>query len=399
MLYIATGDGGQSPGLAQNLNSINGKILRINKDGTIPSDNPFTGQPDRRGEIFCYGLRNPWRFTFDSSDGRLFIGDVGQNEFEEVNIGRRGANYGWPSAEGNSNNPGFVNPIFTYNHNEGSASITGGVIYRGGSFPEQYRGAYFFADYVLGFIRYLKLSSANTVESVNEFSPDAGSVVHLTDGPDGALYFVDIGAGNIHRVQFGADDNRAPVATAKASKRFGSLPLSVTFSSEGSFDPDGNPVRYRWDFGDGTTSSNRTAIHEFNSSSNFNVRLTVTDSKGASTTARLIKILAGDRPPLPQISRPAAGTTARPGQTVSFSGSATDPDEGTLDPSKLTWVVVLHHNDHTHPFLGPLNGVSGGSFRIPVNDHNTGSVFYRIQLKARDSRGLTITRFVDVVRK
>ena len=398
-LYIATGDGGQTPSLAQSLNSINGKILRINKDGSIPADNPFFGQSGKRGEIFCYGLRNPWRFTFDSLNGTLFIADVGQNDFEEVDIGRSGANYGWPNAEGFSGNPNFVNPIYTYNHNGGSAAITGGVVYRATAFPEQYRGAYFFSDYVLGFIRYLTLTPNNAVQSVNEFSPAAGNVVHITVGPDGALYFVDIGTGGIHRVQFGSGNNSAPVAKASADKKFGSLPLAVNFSANGSFDPDGNPLHFRWDFGDGTSASTKIATHSFRSAQNFTIRLTVTDSKGASTTAVPIRVFANDRPPVPIITRPSAGSTVKPGQTIRFAGSATDPDDGILQPSSLTWVVVLHHNDHTHPFLGPLTGVRSGSFTVPVNDHNTGSVFFRIQLKAKDSRGLTITRFVDVVRE
>src|SRR5262245_51891531 len=104
---ISTGDGGADHKLSQSLSSINGKILRVNSDGSIPSDNPFAGQANRRGEIFCYGLRNPWRFTFDTVNETLFIADVGQNTFEEVNIGQRGGNYGWPNAEGRSNNSNF----------------------------------------------------------------------------------------------------------------------------------------------------------------------------------------------------------------------------------------------------------------------------------------------------
>lgn len=201
-LYIATGDGGQTSSLSQNLNSINGKILRINKNGSIPSDNPFAGQSGRRGEIYAYGFRNPWRFTFDSSKGILLLADVGANSIEEVNLVKRGKNYGWPNAEGNSNNSNFVNPIYSYSHGSSSASITGGVAYRGNSFPTQYRGAFFFGDFVKRYIKYLKLTSSNTVQSVTTFSPDAGSVVHFAVGNDGALYYVDFSAGKIHRIQY-----------------------------------------------------------------------------------------------------------------------------------------------------------------------------------------------------
>ena len=398
-LYIATGDGGANHDLSQSLSGINGKILRVNSDGSIPPDNPFAGQQDRRGEIFCYGLRNPWRFTFDSVNGTLFIADVGQNTFEEVNIGRSGGNYGWPNAEGRSNNSNFINPIFVYDHNGGSASITGGISYRGNTFPAEFNGAYFYGDFVLGFIRYLKLNSSNTVISDNEFSPDAGSVVHMTQGPDGAIYYVLIGESQVRKVQFGSGNNSTPVVRATSGARSGILPLTVNFSAEGTFDPDGDPLTFRWQFGDGTTGNGRQVNHTYRTAQNFNVRLTVSDSHGAQTTSRIIKIFAGDRAPVPQITSPAAGTTVRLGQTVHFAGRAVDPDEGLLNPSNLTWTVVLHHNDHTHPFLGPLTGVASGSFTIPTNDHTDGRVFYRIRLKATDSRGLAVFKSIDIPRK
>lgn len=398
-LYIATGDGGDNANFSQSLSSINGKILRINKDGSIPNDNPFFGQNDRRGEIWAYGLRNPWRFTIDSITGTMFIGDVGQNRFEEVNVGRRGGNYGWPSAEGRSNNNNFVNPIHTYEHNDGSASITGGIIYRGSTFPTQYRGAYFFADYVLGFIRYLKLSSSNNVVSVNEFSPDAGHVVHLTQGPDGAIYYALIGERQIRKIQFGSGNNSAPVVRVTSSRRHGPLPLTVNFSAARTFDPDGDPLQFVWNFGDGSTARGQQVNHTFRTARNFSVRLTVTDSRGGRTLSPVLRVFAGNRAPVPVITAPANGSTVRPGQTVRFTGRASDPDEGTLDPSRLTWSVVQHHNDHTHPFLAPLRGVTTGTFTVPANDHTDGTVFYRIRLKATDSRGLPIIKTVDVRRQ
>ncbi len=398
-LYIATGDGGASSQLSQSLSSINGKILRINSDGSIPSDNPFDGQQDRRGEIWCYGLRNPWRFTFDSVTRTLIIADVGQNRFEEVNIGRRGGNYGWPNAEGRSNNSNFINPIHVYDHIGGSASITGGISYRGNAFPADFNGAYFYGDYVLGFIRYLKLNSSNTVISDNEFSPDAGSVVHITQGLDGAMYYVLIGESQVRKIQFGSGNNSVPVVKVTSSTRYGPLSLTVNFSAAGTFDPDGDPITFQWLFGDGATANGRQANHTYRTQQNFNARLIVTDSRGAQVTSRILRVFAGDRAPVPQITSPAAGTTVTPGQTIRFSGRATDPDEGVLNPSRLTWSVVLHHNDHTHPFLGPLTGVASGTFTVPTNDHTDGTVFYRIRLKATDARGLAIFRSIDLPRE
>lgn len=163
-LYIASGDGGSGndpQNHAQNLNSTLGKLLRLNDDGSIPSDNPFAGTAGARGEIWALGLRNPWRFSFDKADGRLWLGDVGQNAIEEVNVIERGGNYGWRVYEGNRSNgslnpqnlppTAFDAPVYTYGHDDGplvsGQSITGGYVYRGSALPGLV-GSYLFADFV-----------------------------------------------------------------------------------------------------------------------------------------------------------------------------------------------------------------------------------------------------------
>jgi len=163
-LYIALGDGG-SPVPAQDLNQLLGKILRIDVDNglpyTIPADNPFVGIPNTRPEIWAYGLRNPWRMSFDRATGDLLIADVGQSRFEEVNFqpaaSTGGENYGWPLMEGNScfqpanncNDGSLTLPVLEYTHAEGNCSITGGYRYRGSAFP-QLNGVYFHGDVCSG---------------------------------------------------------------------------------------------------------------------------------------------------------------------------------------------------------------------------------------------------------
>jgi glucose/arabinose dehydrogenase len=161
MLYIALGDGGGANdehgeiGNGQNLNTLLGKILRIDVSTlpyTIPKDNPFVNSKNK-AEIYAYGLRNPWRFSFDKTTGRLFCADVGQNEYEEVNIIVKGGNYGWRIMEaGHCFNPssqcdttGLIMPIHEYTHEQGK-SITGGFVYRGSKMPEMY-GKYIFGDW------------------------------------------------------------------------------------------------------------------------------------------------------------------------------------------------------------------------------------------------------------
>jgi glucose/arabinose dehydrogenase len=158
-LYIGFGDGGGGGDTyrnGQNLNSLLGGLLRIDINQgnpySIPSDNPFLGVAGAKAEKWAYGLRNPWRFSFDRADGRLFLADVGQGAVEEVDIVTKGGNYGWPIMEGSTcygatscNRNGLILPISEYNHSEGE-SITGGYVYRGTSFPDLY-GKYIFADF------------------------------------------------------------------------------------------------------------------------------------------------------------------------------------------------------------------------------------------------------------
>jgi len=156
-LYIGAGDGGSGDdpnNHAQTMDTVLGKVLRINPDGSIPPDNPFVSTPGARGEIWAYGLRNPWKITFDRDTGTLWAGDVGQNQVEEIDIIARGRNYGWRIYEGdwsnvnpNSDPPGaFEQPVHTYTHNDGQ-SVTGGYVYRGTRLPSL-AGAYLYADFL-----------------------------------------------------------------------------------------------------------------------------------------------------------------------------------------------------------------------------------------------------------
>jgi glucose/arabinose dehydrogenase len=215
-LYIALGDGG-SAGDPQNngqrLDTLLGKILRIDVDDRssgaygIPRDNPFIGQEDVRGEIWAYGLRNPWRFSFDRDTGDLWIADVGQSAFEEVNREpariEGGLNYGWRAMEGfacyesGCEPQDYVDPVITYSHDFG-CSITGGYVYRGTEFPNL-RGAYIAGDYCSGNVWAIP---ANTRRSEDP-APlvDTGfSISSFGEDEAGELYVVDAAGGEILRV-------------------------------------------------------------------------------------------------------------------------------------------------------------------------------------------------------
>jgi glucose/arabinose dehydrogenase len=209
-LYIGMGDGGSAndPGnRAQNTNELLGKMLRIDVDhreGSLPystpADNPFAGPTPGRDEIYAYGLRNPWRFSFDRLTGELYAADVGQGAREEINLIRRGGNYGWRVVEGNSctnNDPGlcnslnFVAPIAEYNHSNGRCSITGGYVYRGtqASLPT---GSYVYGDFCTGEIFLLGGSQPGLLMDTNL------SISSFGEDEAGEIYVVSL-AGTIHR--------------------------------------------------------------------------------------------------------------------------------------------------------------------------------------------------------
>src|SRR5215203_5612689 len=196
-LYVATGDNETSQN-SQQLTNLFGKMLRINKSGTIPTDNPFyaTASGNNRA-IWALGLRNPFKFAIQPTTGTttpdtIFINDVGHNTWEEINQGTAGANYGWPVHEGVANDdPPYVDPIFAYAHgstNTTGCAITGGVFYEPTTvlFPQEYEGDYFFADFCNGWIRRLDPSTG----AVSGFATGLQRPIDLEVSKAGELYYL-----------------------------------------------------------------------------------------------------------------------------------------------------------------------------------------------------------------
>jgi len=214
-LYIGTGDGGAANDRfrnGQNPNSLLGKLLRIRVGGAtpyaIPPDNPFVGQSDTRPEIWALGLRNPWRFSFDRATGDLFIADVGQNKFEEIDwqpansVG--GENYGWPIMEGlhcfqrpDCTPAGLTLPVVEYDHTLG-CSVTGGYVYRGQRFPSL-TGAYFYADYCSGTVWALWRDAAGQWKH-REVLRTKLRISSFGEDVTGELYILDLAGGGIYRL-------------------------------------------------------------------------------------------------------------------------------------------------------------------------------------------------------
>ena len=409
-LFVSHGDGASYNFVdplalrSQDLNSYNGKILRINPDGSAPGDNPFDdGTNSVRSKVWAYGLRNPFRFGLSPATGEPYVGDVGWNTWEEINRGR-GANFGWPCYEGNAPQPLYqaafqqcrdlpasavATPLFTYDRMNGATAV-GGAFYTSFKYPAQYRGNFFFADYSFQWIMRLVFDANNNVAAIAPFATGVEGPVAVELGPDGMLYYVAILSGEIGRIRFTGLE-QPPIARASVVPAAGYSPLTVNFSSAGSVDPEGGPLTYFWDFGDGTTSTAANPQHTYAASgvAIFPVTLTVTDALGGTGTTTL-KVTVGSLPPVATITTPLDGTTVVPGLVVTYQGGAVDPDDGTLGAGSLSWTILLHHNEHVH--LYQTGTGSQGTFT--VTNHGVGEFAYEIILTATDSSGLTDTKRV-----
>jgi glucose/arabinose dehydrogenase/chitodextrinase len=435
-LYISIGDGGcdyannsgcaGSNDAALDTHVLTGKILRIAPDGSIPSTNPYRGADSARcnvtgrtdpgkkcQETYAWGLRNPFRLAFDPNapGTRFFINDVGQNQWEEINLGHSGANYGWNIREGlcangsttNCSSPpaGLTNPIHAYGRTTGCTAITGGAFVPNGVWPSTYDDAYLFADYTCGTIFRLEFDGSSYNRTTFVSGLGSSSATAMTFGPFNstqALYYLTYAnGGQVRRIHYAGSTNRAPTASLTANPRAGALPLLVAFDGRASSDPDGSALTYDWNFGDGTAhATSATVSHSYTTAGEYTVTLTVRDPQGASGTASTT-IHAGNRPPTVSITSPTATTRFRVGQTITLQGTATDPDQGTLPATAMRWSVTLHHGAHTHPFMPPTTG-NGLTFQAPEpEDLAAAAVNYlEIVLTATDSGGLSASGSQDL---
>ena len=399
-LYVGVGENANTLN-SQNLDTYHGKILRINSDGSVPSGNPFTGGTSQRQRVWEYGMRNPYTLSIQPGTGRIFVNDVGQNTWEEINdctIG--GLNYGWPTAEGNSSNPAFTNPIYAYAHGGGigfGCAITGGTFFNPAStnYPSEYTGRYFFLDFCNNWIDMLTLSGSTGTRS-NFASSIAGSPVGMATGPDGNIYFLSRANSGVYKIIYTV--TTAPVITNQPQSITVSEGNSASFSVTAS---GSQPLSYQWRKNtvniSGATNSTYT-IPAVTTGDAGNYSVVVSNSAGSVTSNNaVLTVTPANQLPTATINTPSAGATYAGGDVISFSGSGTDPENGTLPPSAFEWYVMFHHDAHTHPGPDAPDGVTSGSFSIPNSGETAANVFYRLYLVVTDAQGGRDTSFTDIL--
>lgn len=393
-LYVAIGDNAVGSN-SQSLNTTLGKVLRINKDGTIPTDNPFYGSTSGNNRaIWTLGLRNPFTFAVDRTNGTMFINDVGENTWEEVNRGARGANYGWPTTEGPTSDSRFNSPFHAYANAGSNCSIIGSTFYRPttAQFPAEYVGQYFFGDYCGGWIRRLN----PTTGAVTGFATGISSLVDIKAAADGSLYYLQRGAtGALFQIRY----TQAPSISAQPQSQTVSAGQSVTMSVTAT---GSAPLTYQWQRNDVNISGATSASYTFNATTadnNATYRVVVRNSVGTATSNRATLTVSATNPnaPVATITQPTTGALYSGGTVLSFAGTGTDAEDGTLPASRFTWGIAFHHDTHTHPFYGPTSGITSGSVTIPNQGETSSNVFYRVSLTVTDSGGRTSTVTRDVL--
>ncbi|EFE66178.1 secreted glycosyl hydrolase [Streptomyces viridosporus ATCC 14672] len=399
----------------------------------IPGGNLFPpGTAGTRPEIYAMGFRNPFRMSVDRATGIVYLGDygpdagtanasrgpAGQVEFNRIT---RAGNFGWPYCTGRNDaytdhdfasgssgakfdcaapkntsprNTGLTDlppaqpawipydggsvPEF----GNGSESPMGGPVYRYDAsspsqvkFPQEFDGDFFAGEFGRRWIKRIETGGDGTVQSINAFPWNGTQVMDMAFGPDGALYVLDYGTGYfngdansaLYRIEH-VTGGRAPVAQATADVTSGRAPLTVTFSSAGSSDADGDSLTYAWDFGDGSASTQANPSHVYRTNGQYTATLKVTDSTGRSGTASVL-VTVGNTAPTVALKLPLDGAIHDFGDAIPFEVTVTDPEDGTIDCSRVKVSFIVGHDSHGHPQTS-ATGCSGTLRTLADGEHD-----------------------------
>ncbi len=389
-LYAAIGDNANGAN-AQNLNTYHGKILRINADGTVPLGNPYATGSEQMKRVWAYGLRNPYTISFQPGSGKLFVNDVGQVTWEEINDATLGGlNFGWPSAEGNSSNPAYTNPVYYYAHGSGDGvgcAITGGTFFNPATtnYPGSYYGKYFFLDFCGRWINFIDPSAQPAIRTSFATTINSSPVI-IQLGHDGNLYYLSRANSALYKIIY--NNSSAPFIVNHPADVQTTEGLSAAFyvQSVGT-----TPFAYQWqkdnqDIANATSQS--FSIASVDPVDIGQYRVIVSNAAGnATSNAAMLSVIPVNDFPVAKIISPTQGTLYTAGTTISFAGTGTDIEDGIIPESAFNWRFDFHHGSHVHD-QPAITGVKDGTFNIPNEGETSDDVWYRIHLTTTDSEGL-----------
>jgi glucose/arabinose dehydrogenase len=458
-VWLSTGEG-VSPNLisdlafrAQDVNSLAGKLIRVDRDGNGLATNPFwTGTAtDVRSKVYAYGFRNPYRLTLRPGSNVPYVGDVGHDLWEEVNASVAGANFGWPCYEGAFAHNGYksrpicqalyaAGPTATHpavvnmHHSAGYRAVIGGPFYSGTSYPAAYQGAYFFADFTALKVFTLQVDANHQlVSGPTLFSSDIGAVTDLSLGPEGDVHYVDWISGQLRRIRYagGAGELNCPVGQFRSYYYTGTS-LAGTPNIQrcetaidydwGSAGPGGGVGEDYFSALWVGTFDFAAGIYQFDVSSNDGVVLFVdgvplinqwytqsadfvaykTMTAGThevrlqyfefTNNARIRLTWQVDTTPAPSvsISQPPEGTLFSVGQTINYTGSATAGNGQPLTGTALQWQVIQWHCPQGACHQHPFDPPPGTSGTLVIPDHGS-DTWYELRLTATDAVGRSTT--------
>ncbi|MFI6513906.1 RICIN domain-containing protein [Streptosporangium sp. NPDC050855] len=338
---------------------------------------------------------NEWNFASNSTGAKYnCAGGPTNNSFRNTGLTTLPpAKAAWIKYGGDSGSP----PEF----GTGSESPMGGPVYRydpnlnsSVKFPQVLDGRYFAGEYGRRWIKAIEVRSDGGYGEISAFPWSGTQVMDMAFGPDGALYVLDYGTGNnnqaLFRIEYIGKANRNPIAKAAADRTSGPAPLTVNFSSAGSSDPEGGALTYSWNFGDGTTSTAANPSKTYSANGAYTATLTVRDPQGLTGSAS-VSVSVGNTAPSVTLTTPGDGRLFAFGDTVPFQVNVSDPEDGTVDCSKVTVSYSLGHDSHAHQITS-RTGCSG-SIAVPVDgEHDAAANIYGVFTASyTDAGGLTST--------
>ncbi|MET8938363.1 PQQ-dependent sugar dehydrogenase [Streptomyces rubiginosohelvolus] len=356
-------------------------------------------QPGNFGWPYCTGTNTPTEtygeYTFPSGpSGAKYDCASGpaNNSFRNTGLAtlppaqpawiRYAGDAGSPPEFGGGSESPMAGPVYNFD-----AGLDSAV-----KFPASLDGRFFATEYGRKWIKPVEVKADGSPGTIDTFPWTGTQVMDSAFGPDGALYVLDYGTGAnnqaLYRVEYLAGSNRSPVAKTAADRTSGPTPLAVSFSSAGSADPEGGNLTYAWDFGDGTTSTDPNPSHTYTTAGTYNPTLTVTDPEGLTGTASLV-VTAGNTAPTVTLTTPADGSLFSFGDSVPFTVTVSDPEDGTVDCSKVKVTYLLGHDSHRHQITSK-NGCSG-TIDVPVDgEHDSAANIYGVfDAEYTDAGGLT----------